>query len=524
MAVRKVAFPELHHPWFVLPEGDKFGDETKTLFNLFATLCNPKPAQPNQPPPAAIPGIVILTGGKDISRKEVLCAVRGKYQIIVIKGSGGLADTIASAWENLATQKPADPEIFQILEEGNLQFHSMSDPTKGITRLIIRSLGKDKVLTQAWQTFARFDDNAGRMQKAANCFQIWIILVGFLATLLAVIRQLLTPHVTAAVAAAANVAVAPKPAPTPAAGPASGSFPTFLATGYIYYDILSILLILLPIVITLLLSAQSRFKPANKWLLLRAAAEMLKQEIYRYRTRIRLFGSTAQADLAKRLTEITNNVMSTEVNTMSVSDYPDNLPLPPGMEAAKDGDDGFSMLTPEEYIRIRVGDQLSYFRKKIPKLNSQYAKLTWMILGISGGATLLSAFNLSVWLTVTTAAVTALGTYLAYRQTDATRTKYNQTKINLEGIKVWWNALSHEQQSAQENIDMLVNHTEQTLQAELDGWVQQMRNAIDRLTKDLPTTDNKPAAVATPVKPAAPDKPTTPTTPATAAADGKPTL
>ena len=35
--------------------------------------------------------------------------------------------------------------------------------------------------------------------------------------------------------------------------------------------------------------------------------------------------------------------------------------------------------------------------------------------------------------------------------------------------------MSAEEQSLQENIDSLVEHTEQVLQSELDGWVQQMQ-------------------------------------------------
>jgi hypothetical protein len=496
---------EPHHNKFVLPEGNDFGDETKTLFNLFAALCKPRPtSQPGEVAAKGIPGIVILAGGKDISKKELLHAVRGKYPVIVIEGSGGLADTIAAAWEEFDKKTPTDPEIAQILDEGNLQFHALSNPVKGITRLIIRLLERDRVLLQAWQTFGSYDRSAGEMQKKANHFQIWIIFLGFLATSLAVIHQVYPPKALTAAAVATIKDTAVKTAkdttvkaikdtatqhpPVKVISPGPGTVPTFLATGYFWFDSLTIILILMPIFLTMLLTAQSRFKPAAKWLLLRAAAELIKQEIYRYRLRIRHYGNTAQSDLAKRLTDIMTNAMSTDINNMALTNYPDDLPLPPGMDAAKGGDDGFTMLTPEQYIEIRIGDQIRYFRKKIPKLQKQYASLTWMILIISGAATLLSALNQSVWLAVTTAAITALGTYLSYRQTDATRIKYNQTNTNLEGIKSWWNGLSHEEQCDQANIDMLVDHTEQTLQSEMDGWVQQMRNVLDRLTKEIPAS------------------------------------
>src|SRR6185295_7083719 len=41
-----------------------------------------------------------------------------------------------------------------------------------------------------------------------------------------------------------------------------------------------------------------------------------------------------------------------------------------------------------------------------------------------------------------------------------------------------------DQQARQENVDTLVKHTEDVLQSELDGWVQQMQNALAELRKD----------------------------------------
>ena len=51
---------------------------------------------------------------------------------------------------------------------------------------------------------------------------------------------------------------------------------------------------------------------------------------------------------------------------------------------------------------------------------------------------------------------------------------------------------SAEEQSRQENIDSLVEHTEQVLESELDGWGQQMQNALAELRKDQgPTTEKE---------------------------------
>ena len=72
--------------------------------------------------------------------------------------------------------------------------------------------------------------------------------------------------------------------------------------------------------------------------------------------------------------------------------------------------------------------------------------------------------------------------------------KYNQAKTDLDNVKAWWTALSAEEQATQENVDLLVDHTEQVLKSELDGWVQQMQNALAELRKEQPTAAEKAAA------------------------------
>ena len=72
--------------------------------------------------------------------------------------------------------------------------------------------------------------------------------------------------------------------------------------------------------------------------------------------------------------------------------------------------------------------------------------------------------------------------------------KYNQAKTDLDNVKAWWTALSAEEQATQDNVDLLVDHTEQVLKSELDGWVQQMQNALAELRKEQPTAAEKAAA------------------------------
>jgi len=443
---------EPNHSHFVLVDGNTWGSETSTMFNLVSLLITDK-----------TPGVAILAGGGKNAAKEVLKAVRQNLSLIVVEKSGGLADQIAETWKKRATSPDhPDPEMAEIIADGDIHLHLLDNPVKGIERMIIRELGGDNVLIQAWETFADYDLNANIQQKRFDRLQLAILGFGLLATALAIIKE-----------------VYPWTAPTP---------PDPWPLGY---RILQRTLIVIPIVVTILVTAASRFKQGNKWLLLRAGAESIKREIYRYRSRAMDYKENPEQQLSQKVEDITRRTMRTDVNSMALRRYDKDKGFPPYMYATQGGDDGFSYLTPDRYIQVRLGDQVNYFRKRTLRYERQLKALYWLTFIIGGVGTYMAAIDKAVWVALTTAVVAAIGTFLAYKQTESTLTKYNQAATDLANVKAWWISLPAEDQSKQENIDSLVEHTEQVLQSELDGWVQQMQNALAELRKDQETKSEK---------------------------------
>ncbi|MGI8636679.1 MAG: SLATT domain-containing protein, partial [Segetibacter sp.] len=253
---------------------------------------------------------------------------------------------------------------------------------------------------------------------------------------------------------------------------------------YFYWWMLHNSLIVMPILLSVLVTAAARFKQGSKWLLLRAAAESIKREIFRYRTRSMYYKEIAEQQLALKIEDITRRTMRTEVNTSSLKPYDVSKGLPPRMDASHGQDDGISYLVPDRYIELRLDDQLSFFRTKAVKLEKQLKMLYWSTFLVGGLGSYLAAVNMQVWVALTTTVVAAFGTYLGYRQVENTLIKYNQAATDLANVKAWWNALSAEDQSLSANIDSLVSHTEQVLQTELDGWIQQMQNSLAELRED----------------------------------------
>jgi hypothetical protein len=446
-----------NHSHFVLVEGKEWGSETSVIFKLVGALA-PKG-----------PSVVLLAGGGAVSKDEALQAVRQNLPLVVIEGSGGVADEIATAWK-AKPDLPDDPLMAEIVADGRIEFHLLSNSVRGAERLLVRALGGDNVLMQAWERFADYDLNANLQQWRFERLQKTIIGLGILATALALIQQKGNPN---------------------------GIHERWHPWWYVYS-----ILLLIPITLTILITAANRFKQGNKWLLLRGGAEAIKREIYRYRTRAGDYKGvvaaapattpepgttptplpTPEQVLAQRVEDVTRRVMSTEVNTSSLIPYR-GAKFPPDMGGEEGADDGFTTLTPDRYVQVRLGDQLAYYQRKAVRLEGQLKVVQWSIYIIGGMGTLLAAINQQIWIALTTAVAAALTTYLSYQQTESSLIKYNQAATDLANVKSWWTALPAEDQGKQENVDALVDHTEKILQSELDGWVQQMQNALAELRK-----------------------------------------
>jgi hypothetical protein len=456
---------EPNHSHFVLVEGNEWGAETKTMYQLVAALAAP----------GSLPVVVLLVGGGAVALTEMVEAVRQQRSVIVVEGSGGLADELAAAWLSRDTP-PDNPQLAEILAEGMLMFYPVGGSVQGLERLLVRELGANQVLLQAWETFADYDTNANLQQKRFSYLQQAVILLGLLGTGLAIGQQLYAPK-----EAGTSTLTAPA---------------VLLNSRQMGWWLLHHVLLLVPITLTILVTATNRFKQGTKWLLLRAGAEAIKREIYRYRTRATAYQQDAEPQLALRIEEITRRTMRTEVNASSLVSYAKEPGFPRGPGAAGGDDDGLSFLSPGHYLKIRLDNQLVYFRRKARQLDKQLKWLSWLTFIVGGIGTYLAAVGQQVWIALSTALVAAMGSYLGYRQTESTLTKYNQAATDLSNVRAWWHALPPGQQLQQANIDSLVEHTEQVLQAESDGWVQQMQNALADLHKKTPLGPEPPESPA----------------------------
>jgi hypothetical protein len=116
-----------NHSHFVLVETGEWGGETDTMYDLAKALS------------AGRPSVAILINGGSIAKSEVLHNVRQMRPIIVMEGSGRLADEIARLWQEKPSSIP-DPQLAEIILHGNIHVFPLAGSTEELVHLAKRLL------------------------------------------------------------------------------------------------------------------------------------------------------------------------------------------------------------------------------------------------------------------------------------------------------------------------------------------------------------------------------------------------
>lgn len=452
VAPHSVEEPEPNHTVVVrLPA--EWTDPMKVVFQIVGELAKDRTTRDK-------PVLVVLFGGNKIETGALVRCARRGWPILLIRGTGGIADEILMALEPSPDGKPpaivADPDLREVIETADIYRFSISGNVDELTRILLARIDlRVDTLTDAWSRYDDLDESAIRKQALFTKLQGVILSLGVIATLLAISQS-----------GSALPASLKQLLPAPLS--------QYKSTLHV---LIHVLMVLTPITISVLVAASSRFREGNKWILLRASAEAIKREIFRYRMQAGAYGSdqclqaSRESKLAAKLKDISSALAQSEVNRTSLLGVVKNDPT------------RLRFLNPDDYLKDRIDDQINYFVKKTGGLYRRL-KTTQVCIYVAGGAgTFLAAFRGDVWVALTTAIATALTTRLEMDQVENTLVQYNQALTGLRNIASWWKALSQWEKGRGKNVDLLVEQTEKTLEGELAGWVQQMQTALDKLTE-----------------------------------------
>lgn len=463
ITTHSVGEPEPNHTVIVrLPA--EWSDPMKALVQIAGELVKDQTAVDR-------PILTVLFGGGEKEKEALVRCARREWPILVLQGSGGIADEILRGMEPVAEGEPpapvADPDLREIIETAGIYKFAISGNVDDLNRILLARIDlRADILADAWNRYDDLDKAAIGKQVLFKNLQRAILGLGLAATLLAISR--------------------------------SGSalplwlkqlFPAQFASAF--QNLTHILIVLTPITISILVASNSRFREGNKWILLRAASEAIKSEIFRYRMRAGAYSNeqclqvSRESKLAEKLKDISSALMQSEVNQTSVPAVVENDPA------------SLTFLSPDDYIKNRINNQIDYFVTKTASLSKRLKKVQVWIYIAGGAGTALAAFHGDVWVALTTAFAATLTTRLETDQVEHTLVQYNQALTGLRNIASWWRALSQWEKGRRRNIDLLVEQTETTLEGELAGWVQQMQSALDKLTeKQQAAAGNNKAAAA----------------------------
>lgn len=434
---------EPHHSHFVLADCAAWGCETRLLVDVATALAGGGPLA------------MVLAGGGEVTRSEAVEAARRGWPMFVLAGSGGASDELVALWRRYRDRRPrrlaavlsersrerrrpplsaiSDSALREVVAQGDVRVASESDPTPLASRLAWE-LHTDVTLKAAWQKFATYDQLANRLRKSFERFQAAILILGVLATLLALIQ-----------ASIKNSA-------------------------------LHWVVVALPIVGSVVIAIANRRAAGKRWVMLRGAAESLKSEIFRYRARASPYESDARRaiTLATRVDAVVAALMRTDASSGPLTPYAG--PLPPRMYGAA-SDDGITALGPDGYLKTRVVAQLEYYHGKTRWLDRRRALLQLVALSAGGAGAILAAADVEAWIGLTTIIAVGGFSYLGTLQVDSTIVAYNQAAGRLETLRDGWNALRADART-RTAFRRLVDRAEDGLTTELGGWVEQMNESI----------------------------------------------
>ncbi len=363
--------------------------------------------------------------------------------------------------------------------------------------------GSPTVLQMAWQRFADLDANAGDAQKWHLTLRVWVIILSVVATLLAIVTQL----VVTAYTEEATVA-----------------------------RVLNFILISVPIIGSVLLAFANKLRLGERWLALRAGAEEIRKYIFLYRT-VWSKNPDRAGQLRQEVRNIQLRVFESVEGNFVLKPYQGKIPPDEGQTVTfwaalihlhllwpkikellnqknetENGnppktfqDTGFDDLTAAEYLGCRLEHQLNFHAGKMVSFEKNRNLLLALIFIAGGAGTILAAVGLNIWVALTASLAAAFTAWQELRRYEEVTKNYSKVVLELTSIRDDWLLLDQSQQADPKYFDMLVEDTEEVLWSQHQQYIATMRQALAKLKTqeaDLTTQsaeeDAAPATQTTP--------------------------
>ena len=463
----------------------------------------------NPPRRHNLPVISVLFGGTHIEKFHLISHVQKRWPIIVIEGSGGYADVLCSIINkvrqivkvsNVVSTKAGaeggpdkdkaqkgqvnqagldeyrkflsgiDSTTAEILVNGHVELIKKHSKTNEFTRKLENCLNGNETLEKAWVLYSKWGYNAEIQRQRYFWFNLLIVVMAVITTAASVTQSFV-------------LLLYEDSAP-----------PDMFNQPQLTWIILRWSVITLPIVSTLFQAIANRYASGPKWVRLKCASEKLLSEIYKYRTTTLEYASNrlktrvdrnpdAKDDdspafssreelLQQRCHALTDFLSDSEVANVTLSPYEGSLPP---KHIRRNGDDGFSELGPDRYIRIRLETKTLDLQERALREGRTVSIAVFLINLCNAVGTMMAALAayglgyMQAWVALTTALSSSFIRWLDFSRLAYLNNKMNVTVNNLGSVVVWWSGQGANADN-KEDRDRLVEDTENFILEETLLW------------------------------------------------------
>ena len=402
-----------------------------------------------------LPAVAFVVNGGSRALQEVLECVRLGWPIVIIRGSGGVADRLHAAIEA--------PELFvsdavttEIVQEGTIEFIELSEVDGGTTVQMIKRLfvaqegilkaGIDAIdpsLALAWDRLAEFADNAAAHKRIAKLFRDVSIFLAVLATALAATKEAL-------------------------ALTSKADEPEFKDAS----EWLGHIVVVVPLILGVVSAVALKLRSSAKAGVLLLASERIRSNIFRYRTRTGEFSAMSPAARNRALVAACKSIGAQVLESVVAEGGLDQSAVQrarANMYRFSKADDGVSMLNPEDYIQNRIYVQIAEFDRKARQITRTLNVLSVLnyVLGAAGTALAIFGGVAQLYVTVTVAISAAMMTVAEAGRYEEKLLVYNRATTHMRNMLSWWLSNTDIEKANPQKYARLVNEVEEACMEEL---------------------------------------------------------
>lgn len=403
-----------------------------------------------------LPAVAFLVNGAQPALMETLECVRKGWPLVCIKGSGGVADRLYKARQAGHTYMN-DSAITEIVQEANIEFIELSEVDGGTTSQMIKRLffaqeqqlksknTDDPTVRLAWERFGEYshatDIYKGQSKWLRNSFLSIGVVITAVACTIEAIRG---------------------------AGLAEATSTGWSVT---LEDWLEHAVIIAPIVLAVISAISLKLRAKKKAAVLKLAAERIRSQIYRWRTRTGEYAAVTVSDRATELDrsvqKIQQEVLASVVAEGALSAKGGNVVRKSNC-AVSDVDNGVSTLSPEDYIELRLGPIVADFERKAKQITFYLALFNVLNYVLGGMGTVLAVFRQTrLYVAVSVAVASSLVTVAEESRFGEKLLVYNRSLTKIRNLLGWWLSLTDIEKSNPQKFAKLVDEVETACMEEL---------------------------------------------------------